>query len=325
MFIAVLVAVTAAAAILLVFFGLAGALGRDRTMDERLGRYASVGGGDGLIDEDVERRMRASLLAQRLERAVQKTTWAEQTATKLARADLRLTVGEFVLMKLIASLGAFAFGLFFARTNGALAFLVALAFALPGSFLPDAYAVFRAKSRMRKFNMQLGDTIMLLSNSLRSGYSLLQSMELVARESAPPMSHEFLRVVREVGLGITYQDAMSNLLRRVPSEDLDLLITAINIQHEVGGNLAQILDTIGHTIRERVRIKGEIAVLTAQAQISGYVIAFIPIILGFVLYMINPKYMSALFSWPWICMPIGAGVLVFIGFMIMRKIVAIEV
>jgi tight adherence protein B len=118
---------------------------------------------------------------------------------------------------------------------------------------------------------------------------------------------------------------MSNMLRRIPSEDLDLLITAINIQHEVGGNLAQILDTIGHTIRERVRIKGEIGVLTAQGTISGYVITFVPVGLGVVLYFINPTYMSQILAWPWICMPIGAGVLVVIGFFVMRKIVAIEV
>jgi tight adherence protein B len=325
MIIPVLVAASAAVAILLIFFGLAGALGRDRKMDERLGRYASLGGSEGLVDEETERRMRASMLAQRLEKAVEKTTWAEQTATKLARADLRLTVGEFVLAKLVAMFAAFAFGLFLGRTSGALAILVGLAFALPGSFIPDLYAAFSARQRMTKFNQQLGDAIMLLANSLRSGYSLLQSIELVARESPAPMSQEFLRVVREVGLGISYQDAMANMLRRLPSEDLDLLITAINIQHEVGGNLAQILDTIGHTIRERVRIKGEIAVLTAQAQISGYVIALVPVALGIVIYMINPNYMSRIFAWPWICMPIGAGVLVIVGFMIMRKIMAIEV
>jgi tight adherence protein B len=229
------------------------------------------------------------------------------------------------MKKIIAALGAFAFGLFFAREAGTVALLVALAFALPGSFLPDIWVALKAGSRVKKFNGQLGDTISLMSNSLRSGYSLLQSMELVAREAPVPMSQEFMRVVHEVGLGISYQDAMSNLLRRVPSEDLDLLITAINIQHEVGGNLSQILDTIGHTIRERVRIKGEISVLTAQGQMSGYVITFIPVVLGFVLYMINPTYMKGIFVWPWICMPIGAAVLVVIGFFAMQKIVSIEV
>jgi tight adherence protein B len=323
MWIAVLVAATAAGAILLIFFGLAGALGRDRTMDDRLGRYASVG--VGAADEQTERRARSSALAKRLDRVVEKTTFAELTATKLARADLRLTVGEFVMTKIASALGAFALGMLFARNAGAVALLVGLAFVLPGSFIPDIYVAMRAKGRIKKFNNQLGDTITLLSNSLRSGYSLLQSMELVARESQAPMSQEFMRVVYEVGLGISHQDAMSNLLRRLPSEDLDLLITAINIQHEVGGNLSQILDTIGHTIRERVRIKGEISVLTAQGQMSGYVITFIPVALGFILFMINPNYMGQILNWPWICMPIGAGVLVVIGYFIMQKIVTIEV
>jgi tight adherence protein B len=324
MWIAVLVAATAAGAILLIFFGLAGALGRDSAVDDRLGRYASLRAG-GELDEQAERRARSSALARRLDRAVEKTTFAELTATKLARADLRLTVGEFVMTKLAAALAAFAVGMLFARNAGPVALLVGAAFLLPGSFIPDLYVTMRAKARVKKFNDQLGDTITLLSNSLRAGYSLLQSMELVAREAPPPMSHEFMRVVREVGLGISHQDAMSNLLRRVPSEDLDLLITAINIQHEVGGNLSQILDTIGHTIRERVRIKGEISVLTAQGQMSGYVITFIPVALGVVLFMINPTYMGQILAWPWICMPIGAGVLVFIGFLAMRKIVTIEV
>ncbi|MCC6628144.1 MAG: type II secretion system F family protein [Chloroflexi bacterium] len=324
MWIAVLVAATAAGAILLIFFGLAGALGRDSAMDDRLGRYASLNAGEEM-DEQAKRRARSSPLARRLERAVEKTTYAELTATKLARADLRLTVGEFVMAKIICALAGFALGLLFARDAGVVALLVGAAFALPGSFVPDIWVGMRARARIKKFNHQLGDTITLLSNSLRSGYSLLQSMELVARESQAPMAQEFMRVVYEVGLGISHQDAMSNLLRRVPSEDLDLLITAINIQHEVGGNLSQILDTIGHTIRERVRIKGEISVLTAQGQMSGYVITFIPIVLGGVLYVINPKYMSGILAWPWICMPIGAGVCVFLGYLAMRKIVTIEV
>src|SRR5207237_10186444 len=105
-----------------------------------------------------------------------------------------------------------------------------------------------------------------------------------------PIGAEFKRVVREVGLGLSPQDALNNLLRRMPSEDLDLLITAINIQYEVGGNLAQILDTISHTIRERVRIKGEIQVLTAQGRVSGYLIAVLPIVIALAVSVINPGY-----------------------------------
>ncbi|MEA2512862.1 MAG: tight adherence protein, partial [Thermomicrobiales bacterium] len=159
----------------------------------------------------------------------------------------------------------------------------------------------------------------------RAGYSLLQTMDMVARETPDPISTEFRRVVREIGLGISNQEAMENLLRRVPSDDLDLLVTAINIQHEVGGNLAQILSTIGHTIRERVRIKGEIGVLTAQVQISGYIITAMPIALGLLIFLMNPTYMLGLFVWPYICMPIASLVMIVIGYFVMRKITAIEV
>jgi tight adherence protein B len=118
---------------------------------------------------------------------------------------------------------------------------------------------------------------------------------------------------------------MQNLLRRVPSDDLDLLITAINIQHEVGGNLAQILTTIGHTIRERVRIKGEIGVLTAQVRISGYIITAMPVALGAIIFLMNPSYMMGLFVWPYICMPIASVVMIILGYFAMRKITSIEV
>ena len=116
---------------------------------------------------------------------------------------------------------------------------------------------------------------------------------MVSREAKDPIAGEFRRVVREVGLGMSTEDAMQNMLRRVPSEDLDLLVTAINIQHEVGGNLAQILTTIGHTIRERVRIHGEIKVLTAQVQMSGYIISALPIALAVIIFMLNPSYMGS--------------------------------
>ncbi len=118
----------------------------------------------------------------------------------------------------------------------------------------------RKRKRLNAFNDQLGDTITLLANSLRSGYSIVQSMETVANQLPDPMAGEFHRVTQEIGLGLHYEQALNNMLRRIPSDDLDLMITAINIQGKVGGNLAEILDTIGHTIRERVRIKGEIRV-----------------------------------------------------------------
>jgi tight adherence protein B len=195
-----------------------------------------------------------------------------------------------------------------------------------GFFLPRFYVKFRQGKRLRDFNNQLGDAINLLANGLRSGYSLLQAMDAVANEMPPPIAQEFQRVVREIGLGLSNERAMNNMLRRIPSDDLDLMITAINVQHEVGGNLAEILEVISHTIRERIRIKGEIRVLTSQQMLSGYVVSFLPIGLGLLLYLMNPNYMGAMFQEPcgWAMIAVGV-ISMTIGFVIIRKIVNIEV
>jgi tight adherence protein B len=195
-----------------------------------------------------------------------------------------------------------------------------------GFFLPRFYVKYRQGKRLKDFGNQLGDSINLLANGLRSGYSLLQAMDAVATEMPPPISEEFQRVVREIGLGVSNEQAMQNMLRRIASDDLDLMITAISVQHEVGGNLAEILETISHTIRERVRIKGEIRVLTSQQMISGYVVSFLPIALGLILFLINPSYIGAMFQD--VCgiamMAVGL-VMIAAGFFAIRKIVSIDV
>lgn len=243
-------------------------------------------------------------------------------ATDLARADLRLTPGEYLMLNFasVVLVALVAFLLF--RGN----LLLGVAGAIVGFYLPRFYVRFLQRRRINAFNAQLGDTIILLSNSLRSGYSLLQSMETAAKELAAPMSVEFARVTREVGLGLTVQEAFANMIRRMPSDDLDLMITAINVQHEVGGNLAEILDTIAHTIRERVRIQGEIRALTAMQRLSGTILTLLPVILGLVLYFMNPAYMQRL--WQDICglLMVGTGaVMVVIGYFVIRRIAAIEV
>ncbi len=167
----------------------------------------------------------------------------------------------------------------------------------------------------------------MLVNSLRAGYSILQAMEAVAEEMAPPASEEFRRVVREVQLGVSMEDALNNLLRRVPSDDLDLMVTAMNIQREVGGNLAEVLDSISFTIRERVRIQGEIRALTAQGRYSGYIVSLLPVLVAFLIYLINPTFILPMFQdricgWPMLGIAI-LGVLV--GNYVIQRIVNIEV
>ncbi len=297
--------------------------GNNNDIDDRLNTV--VGGEQAAPSVD---------LATRVDQAVTKTKRGTGISRELARADLKLTAGEFVLMKVGAAVaGAAVLGWLatrFAGSGGALVlFGGGVVGVIIGSFIPNIYVGMRAKRRVKGFNNQLADTTAMLAAAIRSGSSLLQSMDLVSREAQAPVSTEFRRVVQEVGLGLTTEGALANLYRRVPSDDLDLMITAINIQHEVGGNLAQILESISHTIRERVRIKGEITTLTAQGRISGYVITGLPVALAVMLTLINPGYMMPIFTWgfppeAWCCLPVTSGAMIIAGYFAIMKIVDIE-
>jgi len=266
---------------------------------------------------------RASPALDALNKLLTGRAFADKIAVQLARADIKLTVGEYLVLSLIAILG-----------GGAIAYLIssrslifALVGVLAGYLAPGIFVRYMQGRRLKMFNDQLGDTINLLVNGLRTGFSVLQAMEAVARELPQPVAGEFDRVVKEVQLGLTLEQALQNMLRRVSSEDLDLVVTAINVQREVGGNLAEILDVISFTIRERVRIKGEIGVLTAQGMITGYVITGLPLALAGVLYLVNRQYVerlwtSGLFGW---AMLIAGAILIVSGFLIIQKIVRIEV
>lgn len=320
------VGLVAVLAVGLLVYGLVGSRrGMAVELDERLDSYGPRAGRAARASAEAAGRRAPGRLAQAVEQAVAEKSFTGKIRADLARADLRLTVGEWLIVRLTVVISAFGFGVVLGDLTNGLRLLSGLLFGVLGYFLPSWYLKLRIRRRVKTFIGQLGDTITLIANSLRAGYSLLQAMELVSREAQPPIADEFRRVVHEVGLGISQQEAMAHLLRRIPSEDLDLLVTAINIQSEVGGNLAQILDVIGHTIRERVRIKGEISVLTAQQSISGYVISALPVLLALALFFLSPDYIGKLLVFPWICMPIASGIMIVAGFFIMKKITNIEV
>jgi len=238
----------------------------------------------------------------------------------LARANLKLRVAEYYYIRVGLSLGlALVLGVLRDPLSGVIG-------AILGYFLPRFWVGRRIGGRLSAFNKQLADTITLLSNSLRAGSSFLQSIELVSRETPAPMGEEMGRVVREVNLGLGMEEALANLVRRIKSDDLDLMVTAIGVQQQVGGNLAEILDTIAFTIRERVRIKGEINTLTAQGRMSGYLVAFLPIGIAVALNFINPSFMQPLFTQllGQILLGVG-GVMMVIGFFAIQKIVDIKV
>jgi len=238
----------------------------------------------------------------------------------LARANLKLRVAEYYYIRIGLALGlALVLGVLRDPLSGVIGLIL-------GYMLPRFYVGRRIGGRLGAFNKQLPDTITLLSNSLRAGSSFLQSIELVSRETPAPMGEEMGRVVREVNLGLGMEEALANMVRRIKSDDLDLMVTAIGVQQQVGGNLAEILDTISFTIRERVRIKGEINTLTAQGRMSGYLVAFLPIGIAVTLNFINPAFMEPLFTQliGQILLGVG-GVMMVIGFFAIQKIVDIKV
>jgi len=317
---ALIAALMAGLGVLLLFWGLAQVVSSPaRAIEERLDKYGAREAAT-FVKEKKEPE-KAPRLVKGLDQAITRRGFGENIARELARADLKLTVSEYIAFNFISIIicGLIAFALYRSPIMG-------VAGAVVGLYLPRFYVRQRQQRRLNAFNEQLGDAINLLSNSLRSGYSLLQAMETVAKELPPPISVEFSRVVQEVGLGLSIQQALNNMLRRIRSDDLELIITAINIQHEVGGNLAEILDNISYTIRERVRIKGEIRVLTAQQRLTAYIIGFLPLGLGLFLHLINPEYIGSMFQEPCGWIMLGTGFFMMVtGFMIMRRITSIEV
>lgn len=302
-------------AIVLLVVGIVVTITSERSLvEERIGRFVEQ---DQL--EDV--KVRATPITDWLTKRVEKSSWGETIARDLARADLKLKPGEYIALHFISLVVVAA--LFF-LIGGEVLMVVG---AVVGFFLPRFYVSRQKGKRLQKFNDQLGDMLNLMVNGLRAGYSTMQAMEAVSKELPSPISDEFRRMVQEMQLGVSMEKAMENLLRRIPSDDLDLVVTAINVQREVGGNLAEILDTISFTIRERVRIKGEIRVLTTQVSYSGKFLSILPILVILILYALNKEYMEEYFK-NGVCGFIALGVaatLIGLGYFIMTKLGNIEV
>ena len=298
---------------------------RGGVVEERLGRYTEVGSFITIPEEEgKEKEKKPSAIAERIEGMLQNRGFASKWRTSLARADLKLTVTEFLALHVIASFGLMLLAYVVIFPGNVIATIV---LGGVGLFLPRLYVNYKQGKRLHTFEEQLPDTLGLWVNSLRSGYSVMQALEAISREAPDPSAMELRRVVQEVQLGIPMEESLAHLLGRMPSDDLDLVITAVNIQREVGGNLAEILEIIGHTIRERIKLKGEIRVLTSQGRITGYLISGLPILLAVFLAIINPDYVGKLFSnrlcgWPMIAIGLG---MIGLGTAVIQKIVDIEI
>ncbi|MBT3319640.1 MAG: secretion system protein [Clostridia bacterium] len=250
-----------------------------------------------------------------------KSGFAKKMAAELESAGILLKAEEYLLIWAASTIVP---SLLFYIVGGQLLSVVAVL--LVGLIIPPFLVARSKRKRMKKFEKQLADSIVLISNSLRAGFTFQQAMESVSKEMPEPISGEFRRTLLEIQLGSATDEAMERMVERTNSADVSLLISAVLIQWKAGGNLADVLDNISGTIRERLRIKGEIRVLTSSGRMSGLIIGMLPIFLVVILMIINPVYITEFFTTTiGIILIVIAVIMELAGFMIIRKIINIKV
>lgn len=240
---------------------------------------------------------------------------------RLIQAGVPLRPSEFILISLVTSFAFIGLGLIIFRHP-----VAGLVFGVIGYYLPRLFLRHLKKKRLLTFTNQLSGALSLVSNSLRAGYSFMQAIETVTKDASPPISEEFQRVLKENNLGVPLEKSLTEMTHRVPSEDLGLIVTAVLIQRQIGGNLAEVLDKIGHTIRERIRIQGEIRTLTVQGRMSGIIVGVLPFVVGGILCAMRPDIFTLFFQRKpgWVMI----GVALFMqtmGILLIKKIVSIKV
>ncbi len=249
---------------------------------------------------------------------------SEQAAVNLERAGLPLRVGEYYLIRYVAALGLAVVPFVFSR--GVFAIVLAVGMAVLGYALPAIWVGSKKSARAKKLNGQLVEMLGMAANSLKSGYGLMQSFEFAAKQLDPPLATELKRMLRDANLGMSGEDALQAMGERIGSVDLDMVLTAINIQRTVGGNLAEIFESVVSTMRERERIRGEVVTLTSQQRMTGFIIGGLPVGMALLFLLINPEYMLLLFTTTAgrIMLLVAVG-LEFLGAMTMKTIWAIEI
>ncbi len=250
--------------------------------------------------------------------------WTAETAKRLERADIRLTVSEYVGVRIFLALVGVA--LAFLLVGGSMRFIAVVVFGIIGYALPSLYVGRSISKRVAKLNAQLPEALTLISNSIKAGFGLMQALDLASREMEHPLSTEIRRTLHDINVGSATDTAFESMADRCGSEDLDIVVTAMLIQQSTGGNLAEILDGVAHTMRDRIRIRGEIKTLTSQQMLTGMVIGGLPIAMMVLFTVVNPGYIDPLFTRTAGQLLLAcAAVLEFFGVMVIRKILAIEV
>lgn len=302
--------------------------GKEARVRARVKSYVSAESEDAASDVQERKQLRDNLFNQIDTRLSEQSIFQlsfQKLNQDIGKADLKITVTEFLLVQLSVSAGL-ALILWLLSPIPILGYVFAAVGFVCGLQLGRSYLRLLGKRRIAKFEDQLPDTLSILASSVRGGFSLFQALQLIAREAVEPSKTEFLRVMQQISLGAEMDDALAGLARRVPTEDVDILVTAITLQQQTGGNLAHVLDIVATTVRERHRVQREIRGLTAQVRFSAILLGALPFLLALVLYIISPTYIGRIFVWGWVLlMPVGAVIFAVLGMLLMRKISSIDV
>ena len=269
--------------------------------------------------EDV--KTRGLRFIKELAKPLVEKNFAQSIEERLNQAGIPLLGGEFIVLNLLTMTLAGFLTWFITLdivTAGGVTFLVPVAFWI-------VLIVLKAR-RLSSFTEQLGDCLITISNALRAGYSFQQTIEVISKEMEPPIGSEFAMINHEVVMGVPLEEALENANKRIGSSDFELVVTAVLIQREVGGNLAQVLDNISYTIVERIRMRREIVALTSQGRMSAYVLLCLPFASGFAMYSMNKSNFMQIFEDPLGQMAVAAGLIMeIIGYFVIMKVVDVEV
>jgi tight adherence protein B len=316
MLLPIIAASMAGLAVLTLVYGVRTMASRDANVDARMSTYVNSEFADNESPTVFDPQF-----AEKLNEVIKRQSFAERIEQDLGQANLLLTVPEYLLIRLAVPLVLSIIALLLWRSILLVPFAMGLGYVLPMLWLHQ-----RRSRRNRDFNDQLAETLSLTAASMRGGFSLVQSLANVSKDSQEPTKSELRRVGQEIQLGLSLTQSLDNLVLRMESEDLDLVATAIKIHSRVGGNLTTILDNISTTVRERAKLRREVRVITSMQRVSSYIIGFLPVGLALIIFTINPKYIMKLFEPGWtLCIPIGAVFFWVVGFMIIQKIVDVKV
>ena len=254
-------------------------------------------------------------------KAVSRKSYMEDKKKKLLQAYIFMRVEEFLALSILVAV-ALGFLLYLITKM----WFIGLAGFLLGFRIPEIFVNSTKQKRMKQLNSQLPESLTIVSNGLRAGFSFTQAMNVAALEMESPIRDEFLRIIRDNSIGKTLDEALMDFSNRTDDEDIDMFVTALIIQRKVGGNLAEVLDTIAATIRDRMRIRGEVRTLTAQSKISAIIISMLPFGIAIFLLAVNPEYIMELFqSTVGIILVLAAVFFQIVGAFIMMRLADIEI